>query len=111
MIFENRTMYTRMDSARTTPTNEGREPGRINTWDDGRGLYFDDPAGHLLEIIIRPYGSGGTAADRPHPLVAPTLDPADHDGGCSDRKTEVGEGTLAQGGSPIDGGIRRKPVA
>lgn len=58
------------------------DPGReernqINGWDDGRGLYFDDPSGHLLEIITRPYGSGGTTASRPHPLVAPTLDPTD----------------------------------
>ena len=36
-----------------------KEPGRINHWDDGRGLYFNDPDGHLLEIITRPYGSGG----------------------------------------------------
>jgi hypothetical protein len=47
-----------------------REPDRINTWDDGRGVYFDDPNGHLLEIITRPYGSGGTTTDQPHPLVA-----------------------------------------
>ena len=26
--------------------------------DAGRGLYFEDPDGHLLEIITRPYGSG-----------------------------------------------------
>ena len=25
----------------------------------GRGLYFDSPEGHNLEIITRPYGSGG----------------------------------------------------
>src|SRR5699024_8731771 len=31
------------------------ERGKINTWDDGRGCYFDDPSGHLLEIITRPY--------------------------------------------------------
>jgi catechol 2,3-dioxygenase-like lactoylglutathione lyase family enzyme len=31
----------------------------INTRDGGRGLYFEDPDGHLLEIITRPYGSGG----------------------------------------------------
>jgi hypothetical protein len=64
------------------------DPGRherdqINTWDDGRGLYFDDPNGHLLEIITRPYGSGGTAASRPHPLVERTLDSADHEHGLS----------------------------
>src|SRR5829696_6735502 len=29
------------------------EPDRINTWDGGRGVYFDDPNGHLLEIITR----------------------------------------------------------
>jgi catechol 2,3-dioxygenase-like lactoylglutathione lyase family enzyme len=31
----------------------------INRHDGGRGVYFDDPSGHLLEIITRPYGSGG----------------------------------------------------
>jgi catechol 2,3-dioxygenase-like lactoylglutathione lyase family enzyme len=36
-----------------------KQPGAINHRDDGRGLYFDDPNGHLLEIITRPYGSGG----------------------------------------------------
>lgn len=34
------------------------EPGRINHNDGGRGLYFEDPNGHNLEIITRPYGSG-----------------------------------------------------
>jgi catechol 2,3-dioxygenase-like lactoylglutathione lyase family enzyme len=33
-------------------------PGEINDHDGGRGLYFEDPDGHLLEIITRPYGSG-----------------------------------------------------
>jgi catechol 2,3-dioxygenase-like lactoylglutathione lyase family enzyme len=33
--------------------------GEINTRDGGRGLYFEDPNGHLLEILTRPYGSGG----------------------------------------------------
>ena len=36
-----------------------RSAGRINTNDGGRGTYFEDPDGHLLEIITRPYGSGG----------------------------------------------------
>ena len=35
------------------------QPGVINHCDAGRGLYFEDPDGHLLEIITRPYGSGG----------------------------------------------------
>lgn len=30
----------------------------INYNDGGRGLYFNDPNGHFLEIITRPYGSG-----------------------------------------------------
>jgi catechol 2,3-dioxygenase-like lactoylglutathione lyase family enzyme len=33
-------------------------PGQINRNDGGRGVYFRDPDGHLLEIITRPYGSG-----------------------------------------------------
>jgi len=33
-----------------------RQPGEINTHDGGRGVYFDDPSGHNLEIITRPYG-------------------------------------------------------
>jgi hypothetical protein len=33
-----------------------REPGRINTHDDGRGVYWNDPDEHILEIITRPYG-------------------------------------------------------
>ena len=31
---------------------------QINRHDGGRGLYFEDPDGHLLEVITRPYGSG-----------------------------------------------------
>jgi catechol 2,3-dioxygenase-like lactoylglutathione lyase family enzyme len=34
-------------------------PGEINTNDGGRGVYWKDPSGHFLEIITRPYGSGG----------------------------------------------------
>ena len=33
-------------------------PGEVNRNDGGRGVYFEDPDGHLLEIITRPYGSG-----------------------------------------------------
>ncbi len=50
------------------------EPNAINTWDGGRGVYFEDPNGHLLEIITRPYGSGGTTTAHPHPLVAATVE-------------------------------------
>lgn len=33
-------------------------PDQINNNDGGRGLYFDDPDGNLLEVLTRPYGSG-----------------------------------------------------
>ena len=33
--------------------------GEINHHDGGRGVYFRDPDDHLLEVITRPYGSGG----------------------------------------------------
>ncbi|MFM1814869.1 MAG: hypothetical protein RLZ98_1564 [Pseudomonadota bacterium] len=33
--------------------------GEINHHDGGRGVYFPGTDGHLLEIITRPYGSGG----------------------------------------------------
>ena len=32
-------------------------PQEVNHNDGGSGLYFDDPDGHLLEVITRPYGS------------------------------------------------------
>ena len=35
--------------------------GEINHNDGGRGVYFSDPDGHLLEIITRPYGSGDSS--------------------------------------------------
>ena len=30
--------------------------GQINHGDGGRGLYFEDPDGHFLEVLTRPYG-------------------------------------------------------
>jgi catechol 2,3-dioxygenase-like lactoylglutathione lyase family enzyme len=33
-------------------------PSEINRHDGGRGVYWNDPNGHYLEIITRPYGSG-----------------------------------------------------
>ncbi len=33
--------------------------GEINHHDGGRGVYFEEINGHLLEAITRPYGSGG----------------------------------------------------
>jgi len=34
-----------------------KQPGQANTHFGGRGVYFEDPGGHFLEIITRPYGS------------------------------------------------------
>ena len=34
-----------------------QQPGQISQRDGGRGIYWDDPDGHVLEIITRPYGS------------------------------------------------------
>lgn len=33
-----------------------KKVGEINHLYGGRGVYFDDPAGHLLELITQPYG-------------------------------------------------------
>lgn len=52
---------------------------QMNHWDDGRGVYFEDPNGHLLEILTRPYGSAGTTAENPHPLVAEKLEARNDD--------------------------------
>jgi catechol 2,3-dioxygenase-like lactoylglutathione lyase family enzyme len=35
-----------------------RREGEINRNDGGRGVYFEDLDGHLLEIITVPYGGG-----------------------------------------------------
>ncbi|RHW28202.1 VOC family protein [Nocardioides immobilis] len=35
-----------------------RQEGRINHNDGGRGIYWEDPDGHNLEIITVPYGGG-----------------------------------------------------
>lgn len=33
-----------------------RRPGEVNTRDGGRGIYWNDPNGHNLEILTVPYG-------------------------------------------------------
>jgi catechol 2,3-dioxygenase-like lactoylglutathione lyase family enzyme len=72
---------------------------QINHWDDGRGVYFEDPNGHLLEILTRPYGSAGTLAKNPHPLVAEKLDPPAGDG-AADAGKPIGGGELARSENP-----------
>jgi catechol 2,3-dioxygenase-like lactoylglutathione lyase family enzyme len=32
-----------------------KEPGQINHLYHGRGVYFDDPSGHNMEILTQPY--------------------------------------------------------
>jgi catechol 2,3-dioxygenase-like lactoylglutathione lyase family enzyme len=39
-----------------------QRPGEINRNEGGRGCYFEDPDGHLLEVLTRPYGSGSSGA-------------------------------------------------
>jgi catechol 2,3-dioxygenase-like lactoylglutathione lyase family enzyme len=34
-----------------------QEPGRINHLYGGRGVYFDDPDSHYMEVITQPYGA------------------------------------------------------
>jgi hypothetical protein len=44
--------------SRTDPARKLQ--GEVNHHDGGRGVYFEDINGHLLEVITRPYGSGGS---------------------------------------------------
>jgi catechol 2,3-dioxygenase-like lactoylglutathione lyase family enzyme len=37
-----------------------KRPGELYHHEGGRGLYFDDPSGHLLEVLTRPHEGGGT---------------------------------------------------
>jgi catechol 2,3-dioxygenase-like lactoylglutathione lyase family enzyme len=34
-----------------------RQPGEINRRYGGRGVYFDDPDGHLMELLTAPYST------------------------------------------------------
>ena len=36
------------------------KPGEINHNDGGRGVYFEDPDGHFLEFITKPYSIPGS---------------------------------------------------
>jgi catechol 2,3-dioxygenase-like lactoylglutathione lyase family enzyme len=42
--------------ARYYANPDGSGPGEINTRDGGRGVYFDDPSGHAMEVLTVPYG-------------------------------------------------------
>ncbi len=47
----------RAGGVRHYATQRRELPGEINHRYGGRGVYFDDPNGHLLELITRPYGT------------------------------------------------------
>ncbi|MEN8653790.1 VOC family protein [Streptomyces sp. 21So2-11] len=51
------TMIGRIEAAGVTYYADPNhtEPGQINRLFGGRGAYFDDPNGHNMEIITRPY--------------------------------------------------------
>ncbi len=82
-----------------------RKHDEINTWDGGRGVYFDDPNGHLLEVLTRPYGSGGTTTSRPHPLFARTQGTEDPEGHRADYQEQNGGANLATAERPDVRGI------
>jgi catechol 2,3-dioxygenase-like lactoylglutathione lyase family enzyme len=46
----------RADGIRFYADPRRSKAGEINHAFGGRGFYFDDPDGHLLELITRPYG-------------------------------------------------------
>ena len=46
-----------VDIDAATYADPGRsQPGQINHRYGGRGVYFDDPDGHLFELLTAPYG-------------------------------------------------------
>jgi catechol 2,3-dioxygenase-like lactoylglutathione lyase family enzyme len=54
------TIFARVQQAGLTYWSDPshRHAGEINHNDGGRGAYFNDPNGHSMEILTRPYGSG-----------------------------------------------------
>lgn len=68
-------IFTRVQERGLTYWSDPRhhDEGSINRLDDGRGVYFNDPSGHELEIITRAYGSGGLEAEHPNPLLIEEL--------------------------------------
>jgi catechol 2,3-dioxygenase-like lactoylglutathione lyase family enzyme len=51
-----------LDAGATTYADPGRsQPGEINHRYGGRGVYFDDPDGHLFELLTTPYSTDPNA--------------------------------------------------
>lgn len=55
-------IFARVEAGGVTYYSEPgmRRAHEINRNDGGRGFYFRDPGGHSMEVITRPYGSGGS---------------------------------------------------
>ena len=51
------TIFTRIEERKLTYGSGPFTPedGEINHWNGGRGVYFRDPSGHLLELLTRDY--------------------------------------------------------
>ena len=51
-------IFSRIEEARLTYYADParRQPGEINRLYGGRGVYFEDPDGHVMEVITQPYG-------------------------------------------------------
>ncbi|MGW6564696.1 VOC family protein [Streptomyces sp. NPDC054975] len=52
-------MISRLEAAGVTYYSDPghKDPGHVNGLFGGRGAYFDDPDGHNMEIITRPYSA------------------------------------------------------
>jgi catechol 2,3-dioxygenase-like lactoylglutathione lyase family enzyme len=48
-------IFNRLQEERLAYGSDPRNPdnGKLNNWNGGRGLYFRDPSGHLLELLTR----------------------------------------------------------
>lgn len=48
-------IFKRLQDERLPFGSDPRNPenGKLNNWNGGRGVYFRDPSGHLLELLTR----------------------------------------------------------
>lgn len=58
-------VFSRVKTAGLTywPDPARSRPNEINHNDGGRGMYFEDPDGHFLEVLTRPYGNAKPTAE------------------------------------------------
>jgi catechol 2,3-dioxygenase-like lactoylglutathione lyase family enzyme len=54
--FDTALAHIRAGTIRHYATPRREVPARSITRYSGRGVYFDDPNGHLMELITQPYG-------------------------------------------------------